>query len=320
LTSYLSSLYQYNELNRLLEDDRYIYSYDADGNLTSKEDKTTDEITHYYYDAENKLVQVERYDSTSTLISTISYAYDGFGRRVKKDVDEVVTYYIYDEEDIRFEMDESGNIIAEYTHGPGIDEPLAINKNGQDYYYHFDGLGSVTAITDKTGNVVQRYEYDSFGNIIYQQDSNFVQPYTYASREYDSESGLYYYRARYYTSTIGRFISFDPLLRDSDYIIDFPKYMLSIYGFPISLYQGLNPYAYAGNNPVKYIDPLGKTIVLPVVCGFYATCYAMYFHCLITCRGDNYIDPGEPYDFDCFKICVPILSACGIPDWLWFGP
>lgn len=81
-----------------------------------------------------------------------------------------------------------------FVHGHGIDESIAMIRGGQTYYYHADGLGSIIAITDQSGNVVQRYEYNSFGEITYQQDPNFIQPYTYTGREYDTESGLYYYR------------------------------------------------------------------------------------------------------------------------------
>jgi RHS repeat-associated protein len=163
------------------------------------------------------LVQVEKYDSTNQLISTISYAYDGFGRRVKKNVNGTITYYIYDNEDIRFETDENGTIIAEYIHGPGIDEPLAMRRDGQNYYYHVNGLGSITALTDSSKVVVQSYVYDSFGQII-SQSGNIQNPYTYTAREYDSEIGLYYYRARYYDAYIGRFISEDPILKPLDTI------------------------------------------------------------------------------------------------------
>jgi RHS repeat-associated protein len=109
-------------------------------------------------------------------------------------------------------------------------------KNSQSYFYHFDGLGSVTGITDTNGTVVQRYDYDSFGNIISMLDPNFIQPYTYAGREYEPETGLYYYRARYYDSRIGRFISEDT----------------------IRLLSGdINYFSYVGNNPVNFVDPLG---------------------------------------------------------------
>jgi hypothetical protein len=71
----------------------------------------------------------------------------------------VITRYLYDNEDILFEINGNNNIIAAYVHGPGIDEPIAMT-NGQSYYYHTDALGSITAITDSNGNVVQQYEYD----------------------------------------------------------------------------------------------------------------------------------------------------------------
>ncbi len=147
----------------------------------------------------------------------------------------MVTRYVYDNEDILFELDGSNNIITEYVHGPGIDEPIAMIRGGQTYYYHADALGSIIAITNSTGQVVQRYEYNSFGEITYQQDPNFVQPYTYTGREYDEESGLYYYRARYYDPKIGRFISEDP----------------------IGLEGGINLYVYVKNSPINFTDPSG---------------------------------------------------------------
>jgi RHS repeat-associated protein len=263
-SSHLSASYTYNELNRLLEDDDYIYSYDADGNLISKQDKTTGEVTYYYFDAENKLVGVDKYDSTSTLISTVSYAYDGFGRRVKKDVDGTVTYYIYDQEDIRFETDGNGQIIAEYTHGPGIDEPLAMRRGGQNYYYHVNGLGSVIALTDSTKAVVQSYVYDSFGQII-SQSGNIQNPYTYTAREYDPEIGLYYYRARYYDARIGRFISEDPILKPliNSILIGSTRatnQMVWYIHYLKFIPQSLHPYVYVRNNPVNFIDPFGLSM------------------------------------------------------------
>ncbi len=120
-------------------------------------------------------------------------------------------------------------------------------RNNQTYYYHADGLGSIIAITNSAGQVVQRYEYDSFGQITYIQDPNFIQPYTYTGREYDEESGLYYYRARYYDAKVGRFISEDPI------------------GFAGG---DVNFYAYVGNNPVNFTDPSGEAaIAAPIIVG-----------------------------------------------------
>lgn len=122
------------------------------------------------------------------------------------------TIYIYDNEDILLELDSSNNIIARYTHGPGIDEPLVMEKGGALFFYHADGLGSITEITDSTGALKQQYTYSSFGKIESQLDPNFVQPYTFTAREFDPETGLHFYQARYYDSNTGRFTSEDPLV------------------------------------------------------------------------------------------------------------
>lgn len=79
--------------------------------------------------------------------TVINYRFDGLGRRVEKEVISVsttVTRYIYDNEDILLELDGSNNITARYTHGPGIDEPLVMEKGGASFFYHADGLGSIT--------------------------------------------------------------------------------------------------------------------------------------------------------------------------------
>ncbi len=142
---------------------------------------------------------------------------------------------MYGNEDIILEYNTGNQITARYTHGPGIDEPLAVQQYTGTYYYHADGLGSIGAMTDTTGAVVQTYIYDDFG-IIKQQTGPITQPYTYTAREYDTETGLYYYRARYYDPVAGRFITRDPI------------------GFE----GGINQYAYVGNNPVNWGDPSGE--------------------------------------------------------------
>ncbi len=127
----------------------------------------------------------------------------------------------------------AGNVKAKFTHGSGIDEPLAIKKGANIYYYHADGLGSIVALTDTTGSVVQTYSYDSFGHMT--KTTDVSQPYTYTGREHDPETGLYFYRARYYDPHAGRFLTRDP----------------------ISFAGGINQYAYVLNNPVGYRDPFG---------------------------------------------------------------
>jgi len=72
-----------------------------------------------------------------------------------------------------------------------------------NWYVHADGLGSISALTNTSGTIVQTYSYDSFGNIT--ASGSISQPFTYTGREYDSETGMYFYRARYYDPKVGRF-------------------------------------------------------------------------------------------------------------------
>jgi len=228
-----NGLSTFNAANQLEEDASFNYLYDANGNLIQKTDKSTLLSTVYEYDAENKLIRV------ASLDKTVNYKYDGLGRRIEKEVTETavtnVTQYIYDNEDILLELDGSNNIIARYTHGPGIDEPLIMEKGGASFFYHADSLGSITELTDAVGTVIQSYTYSSFGKIESQLDPNFIQPYAFTARELDVETGLYHYRSRYYDPSSGRFSQEDPI------------------GFN----GGINFYTYVGNNPLNFVDPEG---------------------------------------------------------------
>jgi RHS repeat-associated protein len=123
-----------------------------------------------------------------------------------------------------------------------------MTRAGNTYYYTFDGLGSVSELTDGSQNVVESYKYDAFGNL--ETPPATGNPYTYTAREYDSESGLYYYRARYYDPTTGRFITTDPTLSKNILI----PYLLSSF---LTNPGELNAYVYVSNNPINNIDPLG---------------------------------------------------------------
>jgi RHS repeat-associated protein len=101
------------------------------------------------------------------------------------------------------------------------------------YYYHYDGLGSVVALSNVNRQVVECYSYDSYGNPT--GSSSVGNPYFFTGRNLDTETGLYYYRARMYDPAIGRFLQPDP----------------------IGYAGGLNFYGYVDNNPLNWIDPLG---------------------------------------------------------------
>ena len=225
-----------NAGNQLTADATHSYQYDDNGNLTRKTLLATGTYAQYTYDAENRLTKVEDFVAGNPTPSfTSTYRYDGLGRRIEKVANGQTKRYIYDGEDILLEYDGTNTLQARYTHGPGIDEPIAVTKGSSTYFYHQDGLGSVTDLTDSAGATAKSYAYDAYGNIL-ESPGTLEQPYTYTGRELDSESGLYYYRARYYDPASGRFLQKDPLgLRNGEFTL----------------------YAYVLGNPTNLIDPLG---------------------------------------------------------------
>ncbi len=227
LTSTSDSNWVYGTMNRLKSFNDTSFTYDGNGNTIIKTDSKGQ--NSYVWDYENRLVQV-----TLPAGDIIKFSYDPFGNRVSKSVNGLIVYYLYDGEDIIAEYDSKGIMIAKYTHGKGIDEPISTERRGRSYFYTFDGLGSVSELTDSHGSVVQSYTYDSFGSIL-EQVGTIDNPYTFTGREYDKESALFYFRARYYNATIGRFLSSDP----------------------VRFQGGINFYLYSNNNPVNYIDPTG---------------------------------------------------------------
>jgi hypothetical protein len=113
--------------------------------------------------------------------------------------------YLYSGANLIEEADAGGNLVARYIFGTGIDEPLAAFRNPTWEFYQADGLGSVTSLATTTGTVSDSFVYDSFGNVT-SSTGSFSQPFRYTGREWEAETGLYYYRARYYDPTIGRSI------------------------------------------------------------------------------------------------------------------
>ncbi len=232
-TSFLSSSHNHDDLNRLLEDDQFTYTYDNNGNLQTKTNKAIPtDVTTYTWDAQDQLIQIDRPDST-----TVTYKYDGLGRRIEKNVAGTITRYVYDGEDILLEYDGSNTFTARYSHGDQVDQPLVLQKAGQGFfYYHSNHQGSVTHLTDSSGTIANSYVYDSYGRRLSVAEA-VSQPFSYTGREYDGESGLYFYRARYYDAQLGRFLSEDPIrFRGGDQ----------------------NLYRYVLNNPVNLNDPRGE--------------------------------------------------------------
>ena len=158
--------------------------------------------------------------------------------RLTKTNSGVSTRYTYDNGG-RIILKEDGAQTATYIWGG---DRLLIKKlaSGAQYYYLYNGHGDVVQITDSAGNIVNSYEYDEWGNIT-SQTEGIENEFKYAGQTYDSETGLYYLRARYYDPTTGRFISKD---NNEGSIVN-----------PLSL----NLYTYCENNPTKYVDPSGNS-------------------------------------------------------------
>jgi RHS repeat-associated protein len=228
LTSLGSAAWSYNTSNELTSRPGVTYAYDANGNTTSKTDSTG--TTTYAWDYDNRLTSVTLPGSGGS----VSYRYDPLGRRIYKSSSLGTSIYAYDGLNLVEETNSSGTAVARYSQGLNIDEPLAMLRSGTTSYYEADGLGSLTSLSNSAGTLANTYTYDSFGNLVASSGS-IVNNFRYTGREFDTETNLYYYRARYSDLQTGRFLSEDP----------------------IRFAGSVNFYSYALNNPVLRVDPRG---------------------------------------------------------------
>jgi RHS repeat-associated protein len=241
LTSLGVSPYSNNTSNELTSTPTASYSYDYNGNLTSK--TVSGSTTQYTWDFENRLTSVVLPGAEGT----VTFKYDGLGHKVQKAFAQnsttTTTNYLYDGANAIEDVDQNGNVLARYEQTGNIDEPLAELRSGTTSYYQADGLGSVTSLSSSTGALANTYTYDSFGNVTASTGS-LTNRFEYTGREFDSEIGIYYYRARYYDPNAGRFTSEDPT-------------RFGIKSRPAIRTVSPDFYSYVANNPLKGIDPTG---------------------------------------------------------------
>jgi RHS repeat-associated protein len=173
------------------------------------------------------------------------------GRRIGKIVDAdgtspQTTYFLYDGDRVIEERDAAGGVTAGYVYGVGLDEVVSVTRGGTTHFFHQDDQCNTTAVTNAAGQVVEWCEYGDFGTPVFfapdqtQLSVSAIQnTRLFNGREYDAETGLYYYRTRYLDPRTGRFTTRDTI---------------GIWGDPANLGNG---YAYVGNNPWTFVDPFG---------------------------------------------------------------
>ncbi len=238
-----TTTYTDNNLNQYTAVGSYTYVHDKNGNLTD------DGSQKYEYDYKNQIVRIKQ---ASTTIA--EYEYDALGRRVEKDDQTNVERYIHSGNETVAVYDGSNVLVREFVFGQVIDEVLMLKQadvldfdsdanttESTRSFYHRNALGSVMAITDMNEAVVVSYRYDPYGSVTITRNSTtqssdpLGNPWMYTGRFHDEESGLEYYRSRYYSAAIGRFLQRDPL------------------GYA----PGPNLYQYVSSSPTNWTDPFG---------------------------------------------------------------
>ncbi|NMG35575.1 hypothetical protein GRF61_14090 [Azoarcus sp. TTM-91] len=214
--------YTANGLNQYTAAAGSTLSYDTKGNLSG------DGVWTYTYDVDNRLKTAAKTGYSATL------SYDAEGRLHATVLGGVTTNLRYDGTELVAEYNSSGGLLRRYVHGPGVDEPLVwyegtgtTNKT----WLYADQLGSVVGTANSAGTSTAIYSYGPFGEPNVTTGVRF----RYTGQQYLGGLNLYYYKARFYSPALGRFLQTDPIGTRDD----------------------LNLYAYVGNNPVNRADPTG---------------------------------------------------------------
>jgi RHS repeat-associated protein len=229
-----------NNLNQYLTVGGEALSHDANGKLTGMPGLTLQ------YDSWNRLI------SAATESNLVLFAYDGRNRCVKRvEIQNGIgrtTIMVWGHEPsqgwgLLEERGPNGEMLARHVHGPSVNELVLSELGGAVYYYHQDHLNSTVAVTDENGNVVEQYRYDVYGQPYFygpdgvpRSESALGLRFLFTGREWLASLGLYDYRHRIYSPSLGRFLQMDPLgIASGDF----------------------NLYRYCANRPTDWLDAWG---------------------------------------------------------------
>ncbi len=207
-----------NNLNQYPSVQGAAQDYDDNGNLTSG-------VLTATFDVLNRMTQAMLGGNT------VDFIYDPNNRQAQKYVSSVDTGFLYDGVSLIAEYDGS-TLEKRYIPGASVDETFVIIQSSTKTYLHMDRLGSVIAVSDSSGDVLNSFKYGPFGEM----PSLTGTPFGYTGQRYDSELQSYYYKSRYYLPALGRFLQADPIGYESG---------------------DMNQYAYVGNDSQNQIDPAG---------------------------------------------------------------
>jgi len=240
--------YPYPNSSRIQQAGVWEFNYDANGNMTSRgttgtTDATTGqfdwnptqgEVWQYGYDLKNRLVSVQHgLAESASLQSVAQYTYDMRDLRVETVKPVATTYTQYDQSGDLLWHD-NGIQTRKYIEALGQTwaEVRTTGTTSQTYFHSTDHEGSTDVITDSSGNVVWDGDYEAFGSVV-RNNGSIRFDASYTGKEFDTDTGLYYFNARWYDPELGRFLNSDPAR------------------------SGINWFAYVDNNPMSRIDPNG---------------------------------------------------------------